>query len=482
MNELPRSIIQLRKMLVEGQLAPNQILENFVSAIKEHDGLLNSFISTVTDLAEEPNRAAGPGKRDGMHQPLADIPFSVKDLIFTDRLPATCGSRAPIPDSVTSREQATVVTRLLRAGAVMAGKNNLHEYAFGITNENDHFGPVRNPCNPSRMSGGSSGGSAAAVAAGLVAFSVGTDTRGSIRIPSSCCGVTGLKPTFGRLPVSGVVPLSSSLDHVGPITWDVADSELVYKAMLGEFAIPGAARPSNEHSIQTAMFESSGTLIDRDSFSAVRDIRESLGEMTDLRIGICEYYFTHVSREVSAAVFAALDFFRGQGIEVREISMPLLDAALEASDVVSRAEGYTFHRRNLEKHRDGYGEPVARRLESGRDLSAVDLVEALEIKRQITRDFREVFREVDCLLAPTLPVTAPPLGTSELDIEGWKEPIVHGFVRFNAPQNMAGVPCITFPCGFDSAGLPIGLQLISGHYREDILFALGKIYQSETGK
>ena len=199
-----------------GQLSPGEMAAESARRIRELDGACNSFISLDPAFSEPVEKAREAPGKPGKSLPLNGIPFSVKDLLFTELLPTTCGSKAPVPEKLEDRTQGIAVTRLLEAGAVLAGKNNLHEYAFGITNENDHFGPVLNPWDITRVSGGSSGGSAAAVAAGMVPFAIGTDTRGSIRIPSSCCGVTGLKPTYNRVPVSGVVPLSSSLDHVGP--------------------------------------------------------------------------------------------------------------------------------------------------------------------------------------------------------------------------------------------------------------------------
>lgn len=433
-------------------MTPGEVVVESAGRIREYDGICNSFICLNPGFAELADKA-GAGKklnRSRVFRPLSAVPFAVKDLIFTRSLPTTGGSKAPIPKTLIDREQGIAITRLLEAGAVLAGKNNLHEFAFGITNENDHFGPVLNPWDVTRVSGGSSGGSAAAVAAGMVAFAVGTDTRGSIRIPSACCGVTGLKPTYNRISLSGVVPLSESLDHVGPITRDVSDSELVFRIMSGELTPPAFA---------------------------ARAGKRGAG---DLCLGITDYYFTHVNREVSKAVHSALDFFRGRGLEVREIRMAGLEDALEASDIISRYEAFAFHSANLAEYPAGYGPSVYDRLSSGGDLAPSDLEEALKIKENAAREFERVFSGVNCLLAPALPVTAVPPGTSELEIEGWKEPIVHGFVRLNAPQNMAGVPCLTIPCGFDSEGLPIGLQLIAARDREDVLFSLGKLYQSET--
>lgn len=453
MGNMPEPFNSLRyliKLVETGRMSPGEITAESARRIREFDGICNSFISLNPDFSVPVEKTRKASDRPAKNLPLHGIPFAVKDLIFTDLLPTTCGSKAPVPEKLEDRAQGSAVSRLLEAGAVLAGKNNLHEYAFGITNENDHFGPVLNPWDADRVSGGSSGGSAAAVAAGMVPFAVGTDTRGSIRIPSSCCGVTGLKPTFGRVSISGVVPLSPSLDHVGPITGDVWGSELVFRVMCGEpfFPVPGdeTRHPSAD----------------------------------DFRLGFAEYYFSHVGREVAAAVQDAVDFFSKQGMEVREIILPGLEEVLTASDIVSRYEAYDFHRENLVKYPAGYGPSVFTRFSSGSVLSESDYLEARKIKEKAVKDFRRVFSEVDCLIAPTLPVTAAPLGTEFLETEGLKESITQGFVRFNAPQSMAGVPCLSLPCGFDSLGLPIGLQLISGWNREDVLFALGKLYQSET--
>ncbi|MFH1965502.1 MAG: amidase [Acidobacteriota bacterium] len=444
------NVREITKLLKEGQLTPDEVVSESAGRIREYDGICNSFISLTPEFVELADKAGKKVNSSGFPRPLSVVPFAVKDLIFTEGLPTTCGSKAPIPEKLKNRKQGAAIARLLEAGAVLAGKNNLHEFAFGITNENDHFGPVLNPWDVTRVSGGSSGGSAAAVAAGMVPFAIGTDTRGSIRIPSACCGVTGLKPTYNRIPVSGVVPLSESLDHIGPITRDVRDSELVFRIMCGELPPPAV------------------------------EVRAGEQGAGDLCLGITDYYFTHVNREVSKAVYSALDFFRGRGIAVKEIRMSWLEDALEASDIISRFEAFSFHSANLAEFPSGYGPAVYDRISSGGDLAMSDLEEARKIKEKATEEFERVFSGVNCLLAPALPVTAVPLGTSELEIEGWKEPIVHGFVRFNAPQNMAGVPCLTVPCGFDSGGLPIGLQLISARNREDVLFSLGKLYQSET--
>ncbi|MCK5795115.1 MAG: amidase, partial [Anaerolineales bacterium] len=350
----------------EGKLTQAEVILDTAGRIRDFDGVCNSFICLSPEfraLAEEIG-AKGKSSLPGFPGPLSAVPFAVKDLIFTSGLPTTGGSKAPIPEILAETNQGIAITRLIEAGAVLAGKNNLHEYAFGITNENDHFGPVRNPWDTTRVSGGSSGGSAAAVAAGMAAFAIGTDTRGSIRIPSSCCGVTGLKPTYNKIPVSGVVPLSVSLDHIGPITRDVWDSELIFNIMHGELSPP--AVPA------------------RDQEKAAKN----------LCIGITDYYFTHVNREVEKAVRAALDVFRDRGIEIREIKMSGLEEILEASDIVSRYEAYAFHSSNLAEYPEGYGPLVFSRLSSGRELTVADLEEARGIKKESVKEFERVFFDV----------------------------------------------------------------------------------------
>lgn len=439
------SVLEYIDLLDAKKISPEELAVETASRIRALDSLYNSFLSVAPGLGH-PDFPSGDGRPDAaMGRPLAGIPFAVKDLFFTEGLPTTAGSRAPIPAEFRDRIQGEAINRLLEAGAVLAGKNNLHEFAFGITNENDHFGPVLNPWDITRVSGGSSGGSAAAVAAGLVPFALGTDTRGSIRIPSSCCGVTGLKPTYGRVPVSGLVPLSKSLDHAGPITRTVEDAELIFKV-----------------------------LADLDTTELTG------GAGLPMRMGLCRYYFSRLDREVAGIISAAVDSFRLLGTEVVDVEIPLIEESFYASDVVSRAEGFAFHRENLLSFRKGYGESVAERLGSGREIIPAELAEALRIKKEFTDHYREAFRRVDCLLAPTLPVTAVMLGVRELNIDGHGESIVQGFTRLNAPQNMAGVPSLSLPCGFDSGGLPVGLQLVADWGREDLLFRAGKLFQSAT--
>jgi len=441
-------IQQLLKEFESRRLTAREVAEAELELIDADDPLLNTFLC-INELAIEESVQADNRLGAGT-EPLAlnGIPVSVKDLLLTRNMPTTGGSRAPLPLADPPRE-ARAVTRLRQAGAVLLGKNNLHEFAFGITNENEHFGACRNPWRIDRMTGGSSGGSAAAVAAGMCAGSLGTDTRGSIRIPAALCGVSGLKPTLRVVPTNGVIPLSTTLDHVGPIARTVGNLE----------AIMLAISPSRllNHSPQTG---------------------ESLTK--NLRIGVCDYYFDNIHSDVERAVRQAIRLFEEAGTEVIEVDLSLLPEALHASDIISRAEAVTIHDSGLSNSPEDYGPLVRGRLSTGYEVSGIELVKAYRTRDRVIEAFQRVFNKVDCLAAPAVPVTAPPLGTQEIRIGNHKETIVNSFVRLNAPQNVAGIPALVFPCGFDADGLPIGLQLIAWRNRDSLLIELGKQFQSWT--
>ncbi len=441
-------IKQLLREYESRNLTVREVVELELGLIEAEDPLLNTFLC-INELAiEESIETDNELGADTKLRPLNGIPVSVKDLLLTRNMPTTGGSRAPLPISDPPRE-ARAVTLLRQAGAVLLGKNNLHEFAFGITNENEHFGACRNPWRIDRMTGGSSGGSAAAVAAGMCVGSLGTDTRGSIRIPAALCGVSGLKPTLGYVSTHGVIPLSSTLDHVGPIARTVGDLE----------AIMAAIAPSRrlKHSPQTG---------------------ESLTK--NLRIGVCDYYFENIQRDVEEAVSAAIRLFEEVVAEVVEVDLSILPEALHASDIISRAEAVTVHDIGLSNSPEAYGPLVRGRLATGYEVSGIELVKAYRTRDRVIEAFQRVFDRVDCLVAPVVPVTAPPLGTQEIIIGNHKETIVNSFVRLNAPQNVAGIPALVIPCGFDADGLPIGLQLIAWRNRDSLLIELGKQFQSWT--
>jgi aspartyl-tRNA(Asn)/glutamyl-tRNA(Gln) amidotransferase subunit A len=377
------------------------------------------------------------------------VPVSVKDLILTREAPTTAGSRV-YGDGIETGADALVVSRLRRAGAILVGKTHLHEIALGITSDNEHFGPVRNPWAPDRVAGGSSGGSAAAVAAGLGYASIGTDTRGSVRIPAACCGVTGLKPTTGLVPTDGVLPLSWTLDHVGPLTRSIEDAALVLGVIAG-------------------------------SPSRAARYRESLKRPVEgLRIGLSEYHLRDLDPEIGRAVEEAARELAAAGARLSTVEIPELDGALQESLVIGGAEAAAHHERDVKSRPHAYGPKLRERLELGFGFSAVELVRAERKRLRVIAAFEETFREVDVLAGATLPVAASPIGTERIRAAGREERITDGYMRLTAPQSMGTVPAVSLPCGFTREGLPIGLQLMAPRRREERLFTAGAELQRRS--
>ncbi len=406
---------------------------------------LNAFIS-VREAALDEARLMERGGARGGKGPLFGVPISIKDLILTRDGRTTAGSRI-FREGIESDHDAPVVRRLKRAGAIVVGKTNLHELALGVTNVNEHFGPAHNPWDVMRVSGGSSGGSAVAVAAGLGYASVGSDTRGSIRIPAACCGVTGLKPTYGLVPTEDVVPLSWSLDHVGPITRSAEDAALLLGPMAGKSGryLKALGRPAKQ-----------------------------------LSVGICEYFLRDLDPEIERAVLAAIDVFRAAGCAVRDVSMPEVDGSHGASAVITLAEAVTYHDQSLRERPQGFGTTVLARLEPGYKLTALDLVRAERKRAEVVAGFARVFRDVDCVIGATIPAFPPTIDEDTIRLRGRETTLLAEFPRLTSPANLAGAPALSIPCGLSASGLPIGLQLMAARGKDDVVLSLGAEYQRNT--
>jgi aspartyl-tRNA(Asn)/glutamyl-tRNA(Gln) amidotransferase subunit A len=426
-----------------------ELVRDVLDAVARHNGSLNAYITVCADsaiaAAERLEQAVAQKKELG---PLAGVPISVKDLVRTVDAPTTAGSKI-FGDGLPPTEDAPVVRRLRKLGAIVIGKTNLHEVALGVTSANEHFGPARNPWNAEFVAGGSSGGSASAVAAGFCTASVGTDTRGSIRIPAAACGVTGFKPTYGLLPVEGVIPLAPSLDHVGPIAHTVIDAAWMLGAMTGS----------------KATFE-----------RFVKALRTSTRSLV---IGISEFHLRDLDDDVGRAIDKALKVLSPLCKEMRDVELPGIDGVQEASAVVTSAEAYAYHEAHLKKHPEAYGPKVRKRLEEGAKRSAADYLRAMETRSAVRRAFATCFDSVDVLVGATLPALPPRIDAQEVEINGKGAKVVDAFTRLNGPQNMAGVPAMTVPCGL-AKGLPIGLQLIAAEGKDDVLLSLGAAFQRET--
>jgi aspartyl-tRNA(Asn)/glutamyl-tRNA(Gln) amidotransferase subunit A len=377
------------------------------------------------------------------------MPVCLKDLMYTRGIRTTAGSKILcdfVPDA-----DAEAASRLFAAGAILIGKNNLHEFAYGATNLNPHYGPVHNPWALERMSGGSSGGSAAAVAAGLALAALGTDTGGSIRIPSAACGCVGLKPTHGRVPVAGVIPLAPSLDHIGPICRCVEDAALVFEAIADP--LPGAANPAR---------------------AMKRGLR-------GLRIGIPQqFFFDRLQAGVRRNVTAAIAVLERNGAAIREVKLKHLDETARLAGDLTVSEALLYHSKWMNARSADYGADLRLRLDEGRKMSALAYLEACELRREYTRGFASVLESVDILAVPTLPVAAPRIDESEVRIGRSSENVRMALLRFTRPANLACLPAISVPCGFTSERLPTGLQLIGRAMDEATVLRAARAYESLT--
>jgi aspartyl-tRNA(Asn)/glutamyl-tRNA(Gln) amidotransferase subunit A len=312
----------------------------------------------------------------------------------------------------------------------------LHELAYGITSTNPHFGAIHNPWDLSRIPGGSSGGSAAAVAAGLVPFATGTDTGGSIRVPASFCGVVGLKPTFGRVNIRGVLPLGFSQDHVGPLTGSVRDAAIAFQSMVDDSTV--CEPPANP-------------------------------DLGSLRIGLPQNFFLDcVDPEVEAAINAAFEVAAEAGGRIVEIEVPDMEALRAAGATCLLVEAAAALRPYLDRRLD-FGVDVLALLDQGKTIPGVDYIEARRTRRRVGRDFARLFERVDCIFTPTTPITAPRIGQTTVEICGVIEEVRSAVTRFTRVMNALGLPAISIPCGFSRSGLPIGLQIIAAAGQEDLL-------------
>jgi len=452
------TIEEAARLLRRKQISSTELVEAALRRIERLNPSLNAFITVVADAARRQALAADRELRRKRGSralgPLHGVPISLKDNYCTRGIRTTAGSR--ILTNFIPQEDAEAAARLARAGAILLGKTNMHEFAYGITNENPHYGAARNPWNQECMTGGSSGGSAAALAAGIGLGATGTDTGGSIRIPAALCGVVGLKPTFGLVSVAGIIPLAETFDHAGPMARTVVDTCILLEAMAGEH--PRGAVPPN--------------------FQKLRTIRPRKFRMGWPK----EYFFDRVDAEVKHAVEAAVKCLESLGGRIVEVSLPRLLKSVEPSTNIALAEATNYHQAMgyFPALAEEYGDEVSKRLELGTKVRAVDYLRALDVKRGITRDFDAAFERVDVIAAPALPVSAPRLGTKEMEVAGEKETVRSAFVRLNRPANFTGHPAISVPCGFTRAGLPIGLQLIGPYWSEARLLAIAHAYEEAT--
>lgn len=442
------SISELAAGYRRGTLSPVEVTRAALERIEREEKYLNAYILVTGDRALEQARSAEARIRRGDASPLCGVPYSLKDIFDVAGLPMTCASN--VLRGHLSATTAFVARRLADAGAVLLGKNNMLEFAYGETHPD--FGNTPNPWSAERSAAGSSTGSAVSVCAGQAYFSIGTDTGGSIRLPASYCGLAGVKPTYGRVSRSGVVALCWSCDFVGPLARSAADAALVLGAIAGH-------DPSDPTS----------------SRRPVPDYAAASGRpVRGLRVGVVRREFEeHLDADVRDAATQALDVLRDLGMEVVEVSPPPFEHAVLALLTILLVEASSIHRTWMAERPEGYSAAVLERLRQGALIPGVDYLHAQRARREFRDGIARVFQEVDLLVTPTSPSVAHRFAD---EVPGRD---LTPYVRRTGPFNLTGYPAISIPCGM-SGGLPLGLQLVARYFAEDVMFAAADAYQRAT--
>ena len=429
------TLVSVRDRLERRELSSEELVRAQIDRAEKLDDL-NAFITLLPERAIEAARRSDEERARGeLRGPLHGIPITVKDLVHSRGVRTTSGSK--IFADLVPEADAPCLRSLLDAGAVLLGKTNLHELAYGVTNVNPHYGAARNPWDTERVSGGSSGGSAASLAAGVGFGSIGTDTGGSIRIPSSLCGTVGLKPTYGQVSREGVTPLSWSLDHVGPMARTVDDVALLYEVLTGVAASSDAPGP--------------------------------------LVLGIHErYFFDNLAPDVEASVRAAITELERLGMKLVEVDIPEIELQTTCRNAIAFSEASSFHEDNVLARPEDYGADTLELLRLGLLIPATDYLAATRVRRLIVRAFRKAFQKIDMLVTPATVAAAPRIGDKTLD-NG--EELRSGLLRLASPFNTTGFPAVSLPCGFTEDGRPIGLQLAAAPRDEKRLLELARAYE-----
>jgi len=448
------TIREASALLKSGQLSPVELTQSFLDRIEATDDRLHSFIIVLKEQALDDARLAEAEIRRGDYKgPLHGIPFALKDLYDTAGIATTSGSKVDI-DRVPT-EDATTTARLKAAGGILLGKLAMHEFALGGPDFTTPFPPARNPWNLAHITGGSSSGSGAAVASGQAMAALGSCTGGSIRGPASLCGIVGLKATYGRVSRAGVVTLSWSQDHCGPMTWTVEDTAYMMQALAGY--------DPKDPTTSTA---------------PVPDYSLSLREdIKGLTIGVPRHFFfaphESVNPEVVATVEKGLKVLEGLGANLQEVTIPSLEYVRAANSVIMLSEAFAYHEKNLQTRPHDFGEMVRARFRIGGLFSASDYVQSQRIRKVVNRECAEVLQKVDVLVTPTM--TQPAAA-----FEGYDATSNITGRSFTAPFNLTGLPAISVPCGFTASGLPVGMQIAGKPFDEPGVIRAAYAYQQEA--
>jgi aspartyl-tRNA(Asn)/glutamyl-tRNA(Gln) amidotransferase subunit A len=442
-----KTISELAPLLQRREISPVEVTQSVLDRTKKLNDSINAYIDInnekqVLQSAKLAEKEILEGSYRGA---LHGIPLALKDILNFKGEKVTMGSKIHqnfIPDF-----DATVVTKLKQAGALFTGKLNMHEYAYGGTTNNPHFGPCRNPWDLDRIPGGSSGGSGAAVASDMTIASLGTDTAGSIRIPASICGIVGLKPTHGLVSKYGCFPLSWSLDHIGPMTKTVEDAAILLECITGY-------DQNDATSVKSSPFNYNEALT---------------GDIKGKVIGIEEdFFFNMIDHEVDSLVKDGIRKLEELGARIELVKIPSLKYSEFAEYMTFMAESALIHRNNLIERPQDFGEDVRASLLLANIPSANDYLQAQQIRRKISKEFSMVFEQIDVLIAPTLPVTASVIGEESVVINGQDCSLTDTLIRLTSPANLTGIPSISIPAGL-SQGLPVGMQIMGPAFSEEVI-------------
>ena len=449
MPSLPLTLTSALDALHAGEITARDLVEACFRQIERLNPQLNAFITVLdVDSALEAQR---PVEASPLTTALHGIPLAIKDLFDTAGIRTTIGSTF-FADYIPKTD-AFVVEKLKQAGAIILGKTNTHEIALGVTGNNPHYGTARNPWDTTRIPGGSSSGSAIAVASGMALGALGTDTGGSIRIPASLCGVVGFKPTYGRVSLRGVFPLSWNLDHVGPLTKCVKDAAL----MMQIISVYDAQDPA---SVRMLSGDFLGHLLDK---MQGRRIAFGTGEFIEA-----------ADPEVMAAVCEAVKVFETLGCTVQEENTDWLREAALANKIMTQSDGAAVHRDRLREHPEMFGDDIRRRLEDGAKTTSTEYILARRTQAEVKKRFEQFLENYDYLITPTTPIAAPTVDGHDAVEQAAR------LTRFTAPFNLSGLPALSVPCGFTQSGLPIGLQIISRAWADSKVLAAGYAYEQAT--
>jgi len=437
-----------------GEVRAEEVMQTSMSALARLNGGINAFVAHDRDAALESARLVDLALRAGQNLgELAGVPIAVKDNCLTTDFSSTAGSN--VRGTERAAQDATVVSRLRAAGAIIVGKTNMHEWAYGATNAESRYGPSLNPWDRERISGGSSGGSAAAVSACIVPAALGTDTGGSVRIPAAACGVSGLKPTHGFASRHGVLPLAWSFDCVGPIARWASDLNLLLRIISGV----DPKDPTTARAHRTCQGS------------------RSLGSLRGVRIGVLSGPGFESSADVQRQIDEAIATLADDGATIHPRYMPDLAQGFSAWKIIMHAEATAWHRRTLDTSPDGYSVEVRSRLEAGRSISAIDYLRAQQYRAAFIEQWSTALGSCDAWVLPTLPVVAPRFEEAEVDVGGSRISVQDAMTRLPWLANFTGMPCLSLPCGFGEGGMPVGMSVLGAVGRDFRLLEIGMRFQ-----